>query len=148
MSAREQEIKIGERKFTIRTLSYGKAKPLYMKLQAILVAYADDKYERMGLGVIPFAMNGGALTEEDLDLLVETFGEVTTVSGRTPDGQPTTLKLDQRQRDAIFAGAFEDMFEWLEACVKLNFEGVIKKYEAAKSAIEAAAENQTSDATS
>lgn len=139
MTTRDKQIQIADREFTIRTLSFAKAREVYAKLQGIILLYVDENVS--SFGVVMAAMMGGSLSDEDFDFIVNRFGESTSVQTKDAEGNDKTLFLkDPTARDAVFGGSFECVFEWLEECIMMNFQGVVKKLEAAKPKLEAAQE--------
>jgi len=135
---KSEEIDLIGRKFTIRTLKYGKAREVYSKLQNILLAYVDD--EAASFGAVMGAMMGGAISDADFDFIVERFGEETTVVSYVDGKEHVIPRLNKEAREDVFAGEFQAVFDWLEACIQLNFAGVVKKLEAVKPAVAEAKE--------
>ena len=147
MTTRDKQIRVADREFTIRTLSFKQAREVYAKIQNIILLYVDEKASSFGADMA--AMMGGALSDADFDFIVERFGQSTSVKAKDPEGNEKTLFLkDAESRDAVFVGSFESVFEWLEECIVLNFAGVIKKLEAAKPQLEEAQARAAANAKS
>ncbi len=123
-----QSREIGGRNFQIRLLSFDESRQVYSKLQRLLSAN-EETLEEAGLGLFMFAGLAGGVSDDDLKLYCQVFGEATTVEM----GPTMQLSLkDSAHRTAVFSGQFEDVFEWLDACVDINFGGVIAKMRAAR----------------
>jgi hypothetical protein len=123
-----QSREIGGRNYQIRLLSFDESRQVYSKIQRLLSAN-EEVLEETGLGFFMFAGLAGGVSDEDLKLYCSVFGEATTVEM----GPNMTLSLkDAGSRTAVFSGQFEDVFEWLDACVAINFGGVIAKMRAAR----------------
>ncbi len=122
---------IGGKQYQIRVLNVAEARKVYQRVQQLLAIVGDENLAESGLDPILVAGMSGALKENDLDYLCEKFGPTTTVD--MGDGRVLVLKADV-QND-LFAGNFEHMFEWLAACISVNFGGVIAKMRGALSTI-------------
>jgi hypothetical protein len=120
---------IGGKEYQIRVLSVGEgARKIYHRLLSIV----GDKENLAGLDPVFTAIMAGALSEEDTDALVKTFAPTTTVD-MGGDPQRTVSLKDPKVQDEIFSANLEEMFEWLSACVEVNFGGVIAKMRGALS---------------
>lgn len=125
------EAEIGGRLFQVRVLAFNEGRQVYSRLQRLLNMYEDESLA--GAGVFMVAGLAGAVSDDDLAFYCNVFGKCTTVAVSAT----STLDLsDDTKRTAVFAGRFEDMFDWLDFCVKVNFAGVIAKLAAAKLAME------------
>jgi hypothetical protein len=66
--------------------------------------------------------------EEDLEFFCKVFGETCAVD--FPDGRNNLRLVDApgaKTFTELFAGKPDCLYEWLDECVRLNFEGVIAK---------------------
>lgn len=119
-------VRIGEYDFQIGKLAFEDARPAYVRLQKLLSA--DDKIlaevAQDGVGLFMFAGFGGLIDDEDLKYYTELFGKVTTVA---VSAQQTVFLKDKAARDLLFGGQIEIFFEWLDACVEVNFAGARAK---------------------
>ncbi len=121
-----EEKVIGGRTFRIRALSYSEGKRALPLVQRYFHQIGDPALREIGL--LMLASMQGALKEEDVDKLVAIFGPTTTVD--FGDGTEPSLK-DVQNQNRVFAGAYEDVYAWLDACIEVNFGGLIEKTNAA-----------------
>jgi hypothetical protein len=126
-------VRIGERDFQIGLLPFKAARPVYSKIQRLLVLN-EDEIASSGLGLFMFAGFSGGVDDATLGELIEAFGAVTQVA--ISPTQTLPLSKDEA-RNLVFAGRLEDMFQWLDECVKYNFAGCMAKLDAARSTFEA-----------
>ena len=118
---------ISGRTYTIRVLPLASARKLYHRVQALLAMSADENVQNSGAGAVMFAVLTKNITDADIDDMVQLFGPCTTVDFM--DGR--VLSLGGRDgvaaQDELFAGAIEDFYAWLDACVEVNFKGALAK---------------------
>lgn len=128
-----QDVVIDGKAYQIRPLNVVEGRKVYAKLQRTLAILGDEKLG--ALDPILVATLSGTLTESDLEFLVTAFAPTTTaVTGTDEKGEPLVQCLkDKGVQDALFAGNFEAMFEWLAACIQVNFAGLIAKMRSAVS---------------
>lgn len=119
---------IGGRNFAIRVLPFVKSREVYSKLQTI-ISVNEEALDTTGLGLFMFSGLAGLIKDEDLKFYIETFGSTTMVE---LDEQRRVDLSDDAKRGLAFSGRFEDTFEWLDACVEVNYGGVIAKLRAAR----------------
>jgi hypothetical protein len=104
----------------------------------------DESVEAGRMSVFMLAGMGGALPAEDLELYVKTFGAATTCT--FADGRVLSLKKipaskngpEVNPMDEVFSGALDQMFEWLDACARLNFGSLIEKTRAGLASVDPA----------
>ncbi len=126
---------INGRTFTINVLALATARQVWARLQKIIAAFADEE-SSAGMSAFMLACMAGAISEEDFKFYAEKFGQATQVD--MGDGRVLVLTKMEAQQE-VFGNSFEDQFEWLDACIKHNYEGVLAKMRAAlKEAAEAA----------
>lgn len=116
--------------YTIRMLDVVKGRAVLARLQRFLGLYAADaKTDDVG-GAALIGLLAGALGGDDLEFLIQTFGPTTTVDV----GGGRVLSLGGKDNTAaqteLFAGRYEALLEWIDACIKANFAGVIAKIDA------------------
>ncbi len=114
--------------FQIRLLPFGDARIVYSKLQRLMSAFGEEAAEA-GLGFFMFAGLAGAINDDDLKLYIDTFGKKTDVA---LGPNQSVILSDDNNRQLVFAGRFEMMFAWLDACIEYNFKGVMEKLSAAQ----------------
>lgn len=126
-------VRIGEFDYQISMLAFKDARPVYSKIQRLLVLN-EDEIASSGLGLFMFAGFSGGIDDATLGELIEAFSKVTTVALNATQ----TVSLGKEDaRNLVFGGRLEDMFQWLDECVKYNFAGCMAKLEAARSTFEA-----------
>jgi hypothetical protein len=127
---------IGGKVFQIRLLPFVDGRKTYARLQKMLAVHGDEVLNQTGLGLFMFAGLAGLVNDDDLAFFCEAYGKVTDVSL----GGNVTLTLGtDANRTTVFAGAFEDMFTWLDECTAINFSAVMGKLSAARKQLEAIA---------
>lgn len=129
MSLKSETVFIGGKEFSIGVLPLQDARKVYSRCSRILALFSDTaQKDTGGLGAIMSASMAGALPDEDLAFLIQTFGPVSTVRV----GEKTfNLGTGPAAQDIVFDGKFEDLLEWLDVCFKINFGGVIAKLQGA-----------------
>lgn len=123
---------INGRVFTVRVLTFAEARKVYSKIQRLLVGN-EEVIEDAGVGLFMFAGLAGAISDEDMKLFIETFGPTTSVA---LDATRTLDLGDEMKRNLVFGAHFEDMFEWLDFCVDVNFKVVMGKLRGARQRLE------------
>lgn len=126
-------VRIGEYDYQIGLLAFKDSRPVYSKIQRLL-SLAEDELVKSGLGLMMFAGFSGGLSDDDLSMLIDAFGKVTTVSITATQSFPLS---QEAARNMVFAGKLEDMFAWLDAAIGYNFGGCMAKLDAARRAFEA-----------
>jgi hypothetical protein len=124
---------IGGRNYAISVLPFAKSREVYSKLQSI-ISVNEETLNEAGVGLFMLAGLAGHMPDEDLKFYITAFGPTTTVE---IDAQRRFDLGDDIKRGIVFADRFEELFEWLDACVEVNFGGVIAKQRAARSAMQA-----------
>lgn len=129
MSTKTEVVYIGGQEFTIGLLSLADARKVYSRCARMLALFSDQAQEDTGgLGAVMSAGLAGQMSDEDLEFLIKTFGPITTVQ----TGKATlNLGTGPAAHDIVFGGRFEDVLEWVDACFKINFAGVIAKLQGA-----------------
>jgi len=117
--------------YQIRCLNVAEGRKVYHRIQK-LMAIVGDEDGLKGIDPVFAAIFAGALDEADVDFLVQKFAAVTSVNFGGDPERVLSLK-DTKVQDELFAGNLECMFEWLSACVMVNFGGVIAKTRSALS---------------
>lgn len=123
---RAATLDIGGRKFTVKTMNVLTSRKGWVKLQPMLtgIMTADDLLKE-GIAIGGLAMVGitGRLDPETFDWLSNQFAELTAVDWENADGTPCRFeKLSQAgAMDTIFAGRFDEMMTWLDACIHFIF---------------------------
>jgi hypothetical protein len=126
--------RIGDYDYTIGLLSFKDARPVYSKFQRLL-SLSEDELVKSGLGLFMFAGFAGGISDDDLSYLIDAFGKVSTVAISATQSFPLSK---EEARNIVFAGRLEDMFSWLDECVRFNVAGCMAKLDAARSSIESA----------
>ncbi len=134
-----QQKVIGGRVFTVGVLSFAQSRKVFGRIQRILVAN-DEVIQQTGLGLFLFASMAGALTDDDLNACIETFGEVTSVA--LDDNRVLKLNIETN-RNAAFMGRHEDMYEWLDFAVDVSFKALMAKMKGAPERLAASAKTQS-----
>jgi hypothetical protein len=133
---------IGGRKFTIRVLPVIEGRKVYARVQKYLALYSTDLQKETGMGPLMSVGLHSTLEESEVAFLVDAFAPVTQVE---LDAERTVMlggKDGIKHQNEIFTAAYEDMFEWLDACIEINFRGVIEKMKGVLQSRAAAAQNQ------
>jgi hypothetical protein len=130
---------IGGRRYQIRSLAFADQRKVYSRMQRVMMAYGDELLKDANVGLFMFAGMAGLLTDEDMTFYCDTFGKVTDVD--MGDGRQLVLSNDVN-RTLVFSGSFADLFEWLDACVEVNFSSVMSKLSGARKSLELAAKNK------
>jgi hypothetical protein len=131
-----EQIQLDGKIFNITKLNVVEGRKVYHRAQKLLV-FLTDTSKTQGLDPIAFASMAGILSEADLDALVDAFAAKTSVE---LDGERTKpLAGKNGCMDEVFAGRIELMFEWLIACLELNFGGYLAKMRSALETIAAKA---------
>ncbi len=132
---------IGGRNFEVRRLSLADARPVYIRLQQLLVIYADKSLVEGGASPMQIAGAGGHLTDDDMKVLIEKFGKVTRVE---LDAEHTITLSRTEDLEKVFGsgGDFGLVFDWLDLCVDHNFRTAIEKLSGAAKGLSARAQEQ------
>lgn len=133
---------IGGRKYTIRVLPVVDGRKVYARVQKYMALYSTDIQKETGMGPLMSIGIHSGLEESEISFLVGVFAPVTTVE---LDAERTVMlggKDSAKHQDELWAAAYEDMFEWLDACIEINFRGVIEKMKGALQSRVAAAPDQ------
>jgi hypothetical protein len=138
-------ITIGERDFDIKVLNLESSRKVWVFLQRWLAGAAAaaevnselaEAGETVRMDILSVVGQMGALGEREFDEVVKAFAATTSFRGRVPMPDGTTRE-DMRflkeagALDVAFGGAFEEMLEWLSACIYLNFGRQLEKHSAA-----------------
>ena len=129
-------VEISGHTYTIRKLPLASARKVFARLQRVLALYADRDMAAEGLSPIVCANLAGALSEADLQFYATEFGPSTTVQWE--DDRVLMLK-DPKHQEEAFADNFADQLDWIDACVQLNFAGVLAKIDGAQNSKPASA---------
>lgn len=124
---------IGDKTFQIRLLPFSDGRKAYSKLQKLLSAHGDEVLTQAGIGLFMFAGLAGAVSDDDLAFFCDVFGKSTEVN---LGGNKTLTLSNEANRTIVFAGAYDNLFEWLDACVEINFASVMGKLSAARKQLE------------
>lgn len=124
MSLETKNIEIGGRAFTVRVLSFRESRVVYARLGKLLALFGDDELKGAGVGPFVWASLGEGLTDADIEFYCKQFGAQTDVD--LGDGRVVTLN-SEAHLTAVFSGALDEMFEWLDFCVEANFGRLIEK---------------------
>lgn len=141
---------IGGRKYTIGLLPLVSGRKAFQRLGPILAMFVDEvAAETGGLSPSTFAALAGRLSAEDIESYCKMFGDITQVE---LDGDRVVSlggRDGEKHQNEVFAGKYEDLMEWIDTCIRVNFGGVIAKTQgvlkskAAARPAETAAENQS-----
>jgi hypothetical protein len=112
--------------FTISTLSLAESRKIFYKIQGLLQLHNLD-VEAAGYDPCMLAALTSALKEEDLQACIDAFAPLTSVQ----EDELVFYLKDKVALDRTFAGRMDLMFEWISACIEVNFKGVIEKMRAA-----------------
>jgi len=130
---------IGGKTFKITVLSLAEARKAFYLVQPIIQVTGLDEDDSAGLGSLggPLmaAMTRG-LSEQALQECIALFGPTTRVV--MSDEREVVLK-DPTAQEELFAGQLELLFDWIAACVEINFAGVLAKTQAAAKKMRASA---------
>ena len=122
-------LEINGRHFTVRVLPFREARSVFARLSRLLSMWGDDELKGSGVGPFVWASIGSAVTEDDLAYYCKAFGKETTVD--LGDGRVVTLTVDAKGESAamdnVFAGNLDEMFEWLDFCVRATDGKLIEK---------------------
>lgn len=132
---RTEQVEINGRLFTMRLLNVTEGRKVFARLQSLLPFWSSEDIEK-GMGPILSGCLSGNVSEADLAALSDAFVPYTTVDIK--DG-PSPLS---KHLNDVFSGSYEDMFTWLDACVKFNFAGIIEKIKGAMLSRAASAETK------
>lgn len=127
---------IAGRVYTARILSFSEARKVYSRLQRLLAAN-EEILDEANVGLFMFLGVVGAMSEEDLHFYIDCFGPTTSVA---LDAMRSLPLNSDTNRNVVFAGRFEEVFEWLDFCVDVNFRAARAKLNGARKALEARAE--------
>lgn len=120
-----QERIIGGKKYTIRPLDVAMGRKVYARVQRYLQLFATEAQVTLGVSAMLMAgMSDNIGSDDDIDWLCMTFGPSTTVD--FGDGRVLPLSNVGAQNE-LFMGSYEDQYEWLDACIEVNFKGIIEK---------------------
>jgi hypothetical protein len=117
------ETTIGGKKFILRLLNVAEGRKVLSKMQTFLPFWTSDDVKN-GMGPIAAIGLGGGLSQELLDDLCEAFGKVSQVVFE--DDRQLALSDPKNQNEA-FAGAYEDMLQWLDESIQYNYGGFLEK---------------------
>jgi hypothetical protein len=124
-------VEINGLNYKIKPLKTGPAREALAIVQSMLGALEiTDGFEN----IVAVAQTSGVLPSNRLDKLIELFGPTTTVEVPEDDENrpPRELLLGKpAHQDELFTGQIEFQYEWLDACIKYNFERVLGKTRAA-----------------
>lgn len=129
-----QERTIDGRMFEIRPLNVEKGRKVFARSQKLLMLLAEED-KSLGIDPVAFSVMAGALSEEDLAFLCDQFAPTCTVHF----SEDRVLGLSKCM-DEVFAGQIDVMFEWLVACLDVNFGGYLAKMRCAVKEIAARAQ--------
>lgn len=113
---KSEPVEIRGRIYTITTLTYTRASPVFACLVRVLgpsvgeLVASGGKLDPLALGRM-LAYASERFTAADLDLCVKAFAASTQVDGKDL----------AKSYDSHFAGNFGELREWISACVVLNF---------------------------
>lgn len=123
------ERRIGEHRYRLGVLPYGKGKPVLVRLAKLLggplgklvdggggpgnLSSLLDTKLNVGAALAELAQN---LNETDLDYLCEVFGQACQVEMQAGKWIPVA-----QVAEIHFAGKYALMFRWLAACLEVNF---------------------------
>ncbi|MEY4507961.1 MAG: hypothetical protein RLZZ450_83 [Pseudomonadota bacterium] len=130
-------VEINGRTYQIRPLAFADARQVYAKMQRLLALHGDEAVTESKCGLFLFAGLIGAINDDDLKFFIDKFGPTTVCA---LDAQRTLPLTTDEHRSNVFAGCFEECLAWLDACVDVNYAGVMAKLGAAKTALEAKVE--------
>jgi hypothetical protein len=140
-----ETVEINGKTFEIGRLSFARSKPVYMKLQRLLqMVYANDKNLEEVTNPFMFACLANAVTEADLEFYIAEFAAVTSVE---MGGKKYFLRVPAAQ-ETVFGQNFEDIFDWLDAAVRISFKGPIEKMRGALLKLKERAEREQEQETS
>lgn len=120
--------RIGPALYYVRQLGALEGQGVLVRLFKILGAALPELVqakaggEAGSLSTAALATLASKIEEEDLDYFVRKFAPCTNVhvtEGALKTAGPAPL--DDTRRDALFAGAYGDMFRWLKFCLEVNF---------------------------
>ncbi len=122
---------IDGKEFTIGLLPLGEARKVYSRVGKLFMLYGENlEQDTGGLSPLLFAGMAEQVSDADLEFLTQVFSAVTTVK---VDSKTLVFagSTGAAARDAVFAGQLDVMLEWLDACIRANFGGVISKMQGA-----------------
>jgi len=120
---RTETYPIGGREYTVRVLPSAQARKAFGRVQKMLMV-DEEGCVKTGLGVTMMAVMLGQVSDEDVEALVQLFAPNTSVDM----GENRVVQLkDPKVQDELWAGGLEDMYAWLDACIDVNFAGVLEK---------------------
>lgn len=129
------ETTIGGRSFEITVLTVEESRTAWVKLQPWLVGImTSEDLAKEGFNVGGVAMAGvtGGLSEETLKYFVDLFAARTSFTTTGENGAVSKRWLKEKGViDNVFAGAFDEMLEWIDICILMNFGKQIAKQGAA-----------------
>jgi len=144
--------KIGDYTYTIQVLPLAESRAVYAKVKKVLALKAEPPTKDLGslstaLGATMCTHMVEQMSEADLDAVVKALSGTT----RVDFGDGRELSLGGRDgaltQSECFCGALELMFEWIDACLEVNFSGVLEKMRGASAKLaEGAAEAPTTSA--
>lgn len=139
---RTEAVEIGNKTFQIRVLPFGESRKVEGVIKRAMGAFDPELGDSAGLLLAGVA---GQISDADMDRLVQVFGKATTVDFQDGnDERPSRVLIlsDDKNLGEVFCGQLEDMYTWLDACVQLNFKGLIAKMKGAIIAVAAKAEDK------
>jgi hypothetical protein len=126
---------ISGKEYTIKVLPSGPARKALARVQKMITVSADAAGE-MGLSLTLLAATVGQLPEEDLEFLIGVFAPTTHVN--MGDSREAAPLGNPKIQDELWCGGLEDMYAWLDACIEVNFKGILEKLRGALKAVHAA----------
>ena len=116
MAFKQEEVTIGEYTFQINTLPYSDAQKVLLKSKDLLMLkVADTGAFEEGTSPLSAAVFMD-LDEDKLEFVINKLAERTQV--KQPGGEFLSLS---KQKEIIFAGGMEIMFQWLDKALEVNF---------------------------
>jgi hypothetical protein len=123
---------IGEFTFEVNNLPCKKALAVMIRIKDTIIAPISDALKidtekNDASSLISSVL--GALTEENLDFLCETYQSVTTYQYQDPGkrGKNKFAELNDYGMDIVFGGNIDHMFLWLYECLGHDFGNFISK---------------------
>lgn len=116
---REQKTKtIGDFTYTVMQHGALKGREVFLRLTKSLVPILD------AIGKEDLAKAGGLLSSTELEFLCDTYAKLCNVTGGRYENKSPYVK---DVFDDHFAGAYDEMLEWLFFCVDSDFGQLFKK---------------------
>jgi hypothetical protein len=127
---------VGDLECEITVLSVVESRSAWVRLmpwiRGMMMAEGLEKDEGSELGAVAMASIAGALNEDTITALIDLFAKKTSYEQveRADSGNQVVTKrvlAEKGVMDAVFAGNFESLIEWLDTCIQLNFGALISK---------------------